>query len=343
MHSAAAANGLLISETVSGGRKTAHWQMRDPMATYLAAVYIGDFERQSYMVRAGLQVRNYVHHSLSSADRLTAYRALAVTRGAIEYFEDLIGPYPFDAYGTVVVPFTLGYALENQTLSIHDRSMLGSQIIAHEIAHQWFGNSVTVADWSDIWLHEGFAHYMSFLYEAHVGGQDLDAMMADELRKAIEQSAAPPGSIDISQLFDFNSVYRRATLTLHALHHRLGDDVFFEMLRRHYSQSAGSTTNTAEFAAIVAEFGGPTPLKYSTCGSTTSKYRPSSAAPPTDRTRNCLLLASSDDRARPGRSPSVREALVGDAGGPTDLVLTFGDLRSRPYGRDITHDTVDVR
>ena len=167
----AASNGLLTHEAVVDGRRTVTWESDDPMATYLAAVYVGEFERHEYRLRDDLLIRDYIPSSLSDAAATSTVEALSITPGAIEYFEGLLGPYPFDAYGTIVMPFTLGFAMENQTLSLHGTQTLGSQIIAHELAHQWFGNSVTVADWSDIWLHEGFAHYLSFLYLAEVQGR----------------------------------------------------------------------------------------------------------------------------------------------------------------------------
>ncbi|WP_419907332.1 M1 family metallopeptidase [Candidatus Poriferisodalis sp.] len=255
-HLTAASTGLLVEETAAGGRRTFTWQMNDPMATYLAAVYIGKFERHEQQSREGLLIRDYIPAGLPDTEREAMLEALSVTPTAIEYFEGLLGPYPFDAYGTLVVPLSFGFAMENQTLSLHSTQTLGEQIIAHELAHQWFGNSVTAADWSDIWLHEGFAHYLSFLYLAEVGDQDLDELMATEHQAIIAGRAAPPGSIDVHQLFDFNAVYQRSTLTLHALHRHLGDETFFQILRRHYDEAAGGTTTTADFTAIVAELGG---------------------------------------------------------------------------------------
>ncbi|WP_419921036.1 M1 family metallopeptidase [Candidatus Poriferisodalis sp.] len=252
----AASNGLLAEEVVVDGYRTVTWESDDPMATYLAAVYIGEFERHEYQLRDGLLIRDYIASALSDAEATATLEALSVTTGAVEYFESVLGPYPFDAYGTIVMPFPLGFAMENQTLSLHGTQTLDPQIIAHELAHQWFGNAVTVDDWSGIWLHEGFAHYMSFLYLAEVHGKDLDALMARELEIATFAGAAPPGGITVAQLFDFNSVYRRATLTLHALHRRVGDDVFYGILRRHYEASAGGTTNTAEFVGVVEELAG---------------------------------------------------------------------------------------
>ena len=252
----AASNGLLAEEVVVDGYRTVTWESDDPMATYLAAVYVGEFERHEYQLRDDLLIRDYIPSSLSDAASTSTLEALAITPGAVEYFERVLGRYPFDAYGTIVMPFTLGFAMENQTLSLHGTQTLDPQIITHELAHQWFGNAVTVDDWSGIWLHEGFAHYMSFLYLAEVQGKDLDALMARELERATLAGAVPPGGIAVAQLFDFNSVYRRATLTLHALHRRVGDEVFFDILRRHYESSAGGTTNTAEFLAVVEELAG---------------------------------------------------------------------------------------
>ena len=256
-HLTAASTGLLVEETAVNGHRTFTWQMNDPMATYLAAVYIGEFERHTQETREGLIIRDYIPSSLTNEERQATLEALSVTPGAIEFFEELLGPYPFDAYGTLVLPFSIGFAMENQTLSLHGDRTLIPLIIAHELAHQWFGNAVSPGDWSEIWLNEGFAHYLAFLYLADYGGHDIAALMANELRAARGASAVPPGSVTVEQLFDFPSVYQRSTLTLHALHRHVGDETFFEILRQHYQRSAGGSATTPDFMAIVAQLAGP--------------------------------------------------------------------------------------
>ena len=256
-HLTAASTGLLVEETAANGQRTFTWQMNDPMATYLAAVYIGEFERHTQETREGLIIRDYIPSSLTDEQRQATLEALSVTPGAIDFFEELLGPYPFDAYGTLVLPFSIGFAMENQTLSLHGDRTLIPLIIAHELAHQWFGNAVSPGDWSEIWLNEGFAHYLAFLYLADYGGHDIGALMANELRAARSANAVPPGSVTVEQLFDFPSVYQRSTLTLHALHRHVGDDAFFEILRQHYQRSAGGSATTPDFMAIVAQHAGP--------------------------------------------------------------------------------------
>jgi len=111
----AAATGVLVEEVTDDGSTTATWQMDDPMATYLAAVYIGDFERRETLLADGLLIRDYVPPDFDP----TLTSALSIAPDAIRYFETIFGPYPFEAYGTLVLPFETGYALENQTLSVH--------------------------------------------------------------------------------------------------------------------------------------------------------------------------------------------------------------------------------
>ncbi len=250
----AASNGLLIDETTTDGRTTFTWRMDDPMATYLAAVYIGDFERIDHgpLYPDGPVIRDYVH---STATPEIA-EALAVTPDVIAFLEDLLGPYPFDAYGTIVVPFPLGFALEHQTLSLHGPASIGPSIIAHEVAHQWLGNSVTPDDWSEIWMNEGFATYLHLMYEAEHFEADVQDVIVQIYAQLVAFEIGPPKGIESEDLFG-QTVYFRGAVTLHALRLHTGDETFFKILRTHYDRSAGGTTNTQEFLELVDEIAGP--------------------------------------------------------------------------------------
>ncbi|MCY4663334.1 MAG: M1 family metallopeptidase [Acidimicrobiaceae bacterium] len=250
----AASNGILVDEATTGGKTTYTWRMDDPMATYLAAVYIGDFERIDHgpLYEGGPLWRDYVPRD--ARDEIA--QALSVTPDVIAFLEERLGPYPFDAYGTIVMPFPLGLALENQTLSIHGPATIGPGIVAHEAAHQWLGNSVSPDDWSEIWLNEGFATYLHVMFDTQHFGGDLDVAMTRLHAQLSAQGAGPPKGIEVQDLFGF-SVYFRGAATLHALRLHTGDDTFYEILRTHYDRSAGGTTNTDEFLGIVDEFAGP--------------------------------------------------------------------------------------
>ncbi len=263
----AASNGLLVDVSTSdsgigsdssdgegragSSETTFTWRMDDPMASYLAAVYIGDFERvdQGALRPGGPVIRDYVPRGASPG----VLQALSVTPKVLNFLEEHLGPYPFDAYGTFVTPFSLGLALENQTLSIHGTDTLGPGIIAHEAAHQWWGNSVSPEDWSDIWLNEGFATYLHLRFEAQHFELDFDQHINSYLAWLTDEP--PPKDIEVKELFDA-SVYFRGAGTLYALQRYVGDDVFWRIMRTHYNRSAGSTTNTDEFLGIVDEFAG---------------------------------------------------------------------------------------
>lgn len=249
----AAATGLLIDETTADGRTTTTWRMADPMATYVAAIYVGDFERVDHgrPNPDGPLLRDYVPGGAAPG----VVEALTVTAQVITFIEEILGPYPFEAYGTLVLPFDLGFALENQTLSVHGLDILDAEIIAHEAAHQWVGNSVALERWDDMWLNEGFATYLHLMFAAEYHGFDFHA----EMRRLHSQlpffAGTPPKRITLEQLVG-PSVYFRGAMALHALRLHAGDEPFFQILRAHYQRSAGGTTNTEEFLGIVGEFAG---------------------------------------------------------------------------------------
>jgi aminopeptidase N len=245
-----AANGLLTDTTDNGDTTTYTWEASNPMASYLASVNIAKFNERTATGPDGLPIRNYFETSLTEAD-ITPYDQLPEM---ITFYSDLIAPYPFEAYGVVVMPETVGVAMENQTLSVFGADMSFEDAISHELAHQWFGDSVTMASWPDIWLNEGFATYMEWLWVEHTQGKEAFNIYLDDLYQSA-QTMLPPGDPPSWGLFD-GSVYIRGGLVLHALRLTVGDEIFFNILSTYYQRYQYSNASTEDFIAVAEEVSG---------------------------------------------------------------------------------------
>ncbi len=255
-----ASNGLL-QETIANGDGTLSyiWENIYPTASYLVGLNIGDFVIVEQEGPGGLPIRHYFPPDIAGEAAYDFGR----TPEMIAFFSDLFGPYPFEAYGAVVVNENLNFALETQTLSLFGRGHVDGKrnsemTIAHEAAHQWFGNSVSLADWSDIWLNEGFATYAHYLWLGHTAGE---AAFNTALERVYDGLAAaqniwpPPGAPPRDDLFS-QSVYVRGAMTLHALRQRVGDEVFFAILRAYYDAYRYANATTEDFIRIAEEISG---------------------------------------------------------------------------------------
>ena len=240
-------NGVLAGRSSRHGRTTWVWHEGDPMATYLATATNGRFELTQTQV-GGIPVYNAVDPTLAAE----LGPLLDEVPDIVRFFSGLYGPYPFNAAGAIVDDAPdVGYALESQTKPnfafVPDETTL-----VHELAHQWFGDAVTLRQWPDIWLHEGFATWSEWIWSERHGGPSaqeiFDEVFADD-DPAIWDP--PPGRVPSAAELFSDSVYDRGAMTLQALRVEVGDATFFRILRDWFAQHRYGNATTAEFIALA--------------------------------------------------------------------------------------------
>ena len=178
-----AANGLLQEVRQGDGVRTFVWEAKDPISSYLVTIAIANFDIEEEIGPNGVLIRNYFEESIPNFTR----NDFDSQSEMITLFNELFGPYPFEVYGVVVHDLDLGFALETQTLSVFGRSFTNEEVVSHELAHQWFGDSVTLESWKDIWLNEGFATYASVLWSEF----NASPIVAEEALKSMYEDMAP--------------------------------------------------------------------------------------------------------------------------------------------------------
>lgn len=252
-----AATGSLKETTKNGDRTTFVWEMDQPMATYLASINIDRYELATQTGPNGLSIRNYF-----PTDFPVSYRSRFSTLPAmIDFFDDLFGPYPFDEYGVVIAGEDglceqAQIALEAQTLSLHCPSqvMISEGVIVHELAHMWFGDSVSLENWKDIWLKEGFATYASWLWQARDDPAAL-AGIANNARDSYFDTPHPVADPGPDNLYSIES-YTGGSLVLYALQQEVGNEIFFRIAQTYAEQYKGGNAGTDEFIAVAEEVSG---------------------------------------------------------------------------------------
>jgi aminopeptidase N len=252
-----AGNGDLAGRRTQAGRTTWHWSQRRQMATYLAMISIGKYQLFHSTMRSTtgrrLPVWSFISPDLGP---LKAQRALVPK--IVRFEERRYGAYPFTSVGIVVKKLNVGYALETQNRPVFDQKP-DTLTLVHELAHQWYGDSVTLRDWQDIWLHEGFATYTEDLWRAAHGSKTTEQLF----RKRYDShpagdglwSPAPARFSNPADLFG-EPVYTRGGMTLQVLRHRIGSQDFFTVLRRWARQHAYANGTTPQFIALAEQLSG---------------------------------------------------------------------------------------
>jgi aminopeptidase N len=252
----AVANGELTGTSRSADSATYTWRARDPMATYLAMVDVGRFKSRTGRTPGGVPVYVAVDPAADPTGLDSLYDETVKVTDA---WAKLFGPYPFSSTGAVVDDAPVQFALETQTRPEYVPGMAAiPTVIAHELSHQWFGDSVTVTRWSDIWLNEGFATYAEWMWGEREGsGQTVQRQFDSRYSQAQSTDLwdVPPGRPARSGLFG-RSVYDRGAMTLHALRKKVGDQRFFAILRAWTAEHRHGNATTPQFIALAQRISG---------------------------------------------------------------------------------------
>ena len=240
-----------------------YWRSVKPQATYLTFVVIGQYAITTDTAPNGQPVLNAYSELLSPAAADAARASIERTAEVIDWESSVFGPYAFEAQGGVAAPpGTLGFALENQTRPVFSdrffRAGSNLSVIVHENAHQWFGDSVSVEQWRETWLNEGFASYAEWLWSEKEGEGTAQEIFdyAYAFYPADDRIwSTPPADPGPTGIFS-GTVYDRGAMTLHQLRLAVGDDAFFTILRTWVADHRYGNGTTEEFIALSEKVSG---------------------------------------------------------------------------------------
>lgn len=239
------ANGRLTSLSTRGGTTTSSWQLEEPASSYLITLAIGDYDRHSNTTGSGLRIDYWVPRGFIDV----TFRVKRAAPG-IDWLESRLGPYPFDTLGVVVT--ASDSAMETQTMVTlgSNEYVLSPEVIVHELAHQWFGDQVSPADWSDVWLNEGMAMLLQWLWEDEYDAAPFTGTVEEArlLDQGLRDQHGPPGAYDPAQ-FGSSNVYYPPALMWNELREELGDEEFFRISRAWLAAHDNQATTRKELYA----------------------------------------------------------------------------------------------
>ena len=257
------ANGMLVDQRVlPNGTQVSHWRNEEPLPTKVMVFGAADFAIQNIGDVNGIPVSTWVFVK----DEENGFHDYALGKGILRWYMQQIGPYPWEKLANVQSRTRYG-GMENASCIFYaDNSVTGDgsceALMAHEIAHQWFGNSASEAEWHHIWLSEGFATYLTHVYFESVHGPDIFQKRLETDRRQIvnwgptwDLAVVDPQITDLNQLLNTNS-YQKGSWVLHMLREKIGDTHFFNGLRTYYSRFKFSNALTSDLQKVMEETSG---------------------------------------------------------------------------------------
>ncbi|MFF4354278.1 M1 family metallopeptidase [Streptomyces sp. NPDC001530] len=251
----AVSNGELTSETTAKGRTTFAWHTAEPMASYVATLAIGEYHITRSTTKNGLPVYAAVDPTQAEAGT----KVLARIPDIMEWAEYNFGPYPFSSTGAVIDRSEdADYALETQSRPVFPGAP-DTELLVHELAHEWYGDSVTPKSWRDMWLNEGFATYAEWLWQ-----EDHDGDTADKIFHSLYKGdyyenpddneaiwAFPPAKLSSAAQISDSPVYDRGAMVLHKIRQTVGDDRFYDIIQGWAAAHRHGNADTDDFTAYV--------------------------------------------------------------------------------------------
>ncbi len=256
------ANGLLQEEVASGdGWKTTHWKQSVPIASWLNAIGVEQFGVHHAGMIRGVELQTWVPHQ-DLARGIAAFEE--PSRKAIEFYSDHIGPYSYEKLANVSAAFG-GGGTEHASAIFYGETVMdrnATSIVAHEIAHQWFGDAVTESDWDDAWLSEGFATYFTLLFTEHYDGRDAFVSGLQRARvtalaaeKRLNEPVVHNNITDLKNVIP-NLVYQKGAWVLHMLRGQVGTETFWAGIRAYYQQHRNGNASSDDLRRAMEEASG---------------------------------------------------------------------------------------